>query len=152
MKKAALTLAVVTAFFVPSAATATSGPGSIVLEVVSANLRGQYGKVWATLHPRYRKVTTRAFWEGCQRKIAADRAGVEFRSVKVIETYPDRVTLPVLGSVRVTAVTVEAKVEYLGKARTITDTVYVTKVGSRWYGLWEPETYRAYKAKRCPTG
>ncbi len=70
--------------------------------------------------------------------------------MKVTETYPDRVTLPLLGPVRVTAVSVELKAAILGKTITARETLYVTKVGSTWYGLWEPETYRAYKAKRCP--
>ena len=27
-----------------------------------SSIRGQYGKVWPLLHPRYQRVTTRAFW------------------------------------------------------------------------------------------
>jgi hypothetical protein len=45
----------------------------------------------------------------------------------------------------------EARISHptLGR-HTVRDTVYVTLVGGRLKGLWEPETYRAYKAGRCP--
>ena len=134
-----------------SSAAAGNDPKSLTLEVTNANLRGQYGKVWPRLHPRYRAVTTRSFWESCQRKRGSDRAGAEFLSLKVTETYPDRITLPLLGRLGVTAVSIEARVKYLGETTTVRDTVYVTKVSGTWFGLWDPETYRSYKAKRCPT-
>jgi len=44
----------------------------------------------------------------------------------------------------------EARAKYLGQTITVRDTLYVTKAGGVWFGLWEPETYRAYAAKRCP--
>src|SRR5262245_42749682 len=69
-----------------------------------ANIRGQYGKVWPLLHPRYQRVTTRAFWEACQRKRARQTAGVKWISVKATQAYPDRITLPLLGSIPVVAV------------------------------------------------
>ena len=55
-----------------------------------------------------------------------------------------------MGTISVTAVTIEAKVDYLGAKRTISDTNYCVKVGSAWKGFWKPEDYRAYKARRCP--
>src|SRR5262245_10967746 len=74
-----------------------------------ANIHGQYGKVWSLLHPRYQRVTTRAFWEACQRKRARQTAGVKWISVKATDAYgPDRITLPLLGSIPVVAVRVEA--------------------------------------------
>ena len=88
-----------------------------------ANIRGQYGKVWPLLHPRYQRVTTRAFWEKCQRKRAAKTAGVEWLSVKATDAYADRITLPLLGRVSVVAVSVEAKIDYLGTTRTVRDTL-----------------------------
>ena len=115
-----------------------------------ANIRGQYGKVWPLLHPRYQRVATRSFWEACQRKRARATAGVEWLSIRATDAYDDRVTLPLLGRVRVVAVSMEAKIDYLGTKRTIRDTVYWMKGGDEWLGLWAPETYRAYKAHRCP--
>jgi hypothetical protein len=140
------------AVFVPVAQTRSSGGNvkKVALGVVAANIRGEYGKVWPLLHPRYQLVTTRAFWESCQRKKAASQTGIEWLSIKATDAYPDRVTLPLLGNVRVTAVTIEAKIEYLGSRHTVTDTNYWIKIGSRWRGTWKPEVYRAYKAHRCP--
>ena len=118
--------------------------------VTWANIRGQYGRVWPILHPRYQRVTTRSFWEECQRKEARKTQGVEWLSIRATDAYGDRITLPLLGRVNVVAVSVEANVEYLGAKRTIRDTLYWMKVGGKWRGLWGPETYRAYRVHRCP--
>ena len=120
--------------------------------LVWENVYGQYGKVWATLHPRYQRVTTRAFWESCKRKYAARHARIEWLSVKATDAYPDRVTLPLLGTIRVTAVTLLAKINerYPYASGTFIDTHLWVKVGSQWKGLWTTEQYRAYKARRCP--
>ena len=127
-----------------------------------ASIRGQYGKVWPLLHPRYQRVTTRAFWEACQRKHARKTAGVKWLSVKATAAYPDRVTLPLLGKVPAVAVIVEAKIKHGGRTQTVRDTHYwaplhwtVGRDGSvtgdgNWVSLWDPVTYRAYKAHRCP--
>src|SRR5262245_44242506 len=66
-----------------------------------AGIHGQYGQVWALLqlHPRYQRVTTRTFWEACQRKHARQTAGVEWLSVKATAAYSDRITAPLLGSI-----------------------------------------------------
>jgi hypothetical protein len=118
--------------------------------LVWENAYGQYGKVWATLHPRYQRVTTRAFWQSCKRKLAAKR-GVELSQVRAIDAYPDRVTLPLLGTIRVIAVTLQAKItDSQGGSGTAIDTHLWVKVGSEWKGLWTTEQYRAYKAHRCP--
>ena len=119
------------------------------VEQTWASIRGQYGKVWPLLHPRYQRVTTRAFWEACQRKHARKTAGVKWLSVKATAAYPDRVTLPLLGSIAVVAVGVEAKIKHLGKTHTVRNTHYWAPLNGWWVGLWDPETYRAYKVHRC---
>jgi hypothetical protein len=122
------------------------------VEQTWASIRGQYGKIWPLLHPRYQRVTTRAFWEACQRKHARKTAGVKWLSVKATAAYPDRVTLPLLGSIPVVAVSFEVKRKYLGSTKTVRDTHYWATLNSNsgFVALWDPETYRAYKAHRCP--
>jgi len=124
----------------------------VAVALVWANVHAQYGKVWATLHPRYQRVTTRAFWERCKRKAAQEIETFEWLSVRAIDAYPDRVTLPLLGTIRVTAVTLVANVNhrYPYASGTFFDTHLWVKVGSQWKGLWTTEQYRAYKAHRCP--
>jgi hypothetical protein len=136
-------------------ATSASSPKYELLKQLQvaqtwASIRGQYGRVWPLLHPQYQRVTTRAFWEACQRKRARKTAGVEWLSVKATAAYPDRVTLPLLGSIPVVAVSFEVKSKYLGSTKTVRDTHYWATLNSNWVGLWDPETYRAYKAHRCP--
>jgi len=125
---------------------------ALTVDLAWANSRGRYETVWQRLqlHPRYQRVTTRAFWESCQRKRARAQAGVKWISIKAPSAYPDRITLPLLGSIPVAAVSVEAKIEYLGKRRTVRDTFYWAQGNIGWNGLWDPETYHAYEAHRCP--
>jgi len=152
--KAALVLVVVAlaATVVPAATASKQDEAKkAAVALVSANIHAQYGKVWASLHPRYRLVTTRAFWESCKRKEAQKRAWIEWGSIRAIDAYPDRVTLPLLGTIRVTAVTLLAEIaDAAGTPGTIIDTHLWVKLGSHWKGLWTPEQYRAYKAHRCP--
>ena len=123
----------------------------IQVKMTWANIRGQYGFIWPLLNPQYQRVTTRAFWEACQRKRARQTAGVKWISVKATAAYPDRITLPLLGSIPVVAIRVEAKFTYLGSTGTFRDTFYWRNGDSGFTSLWDPATYRAYKAHRCPT-
>jgi hypothetical protein len=153
MKLAFFLVMVVLAMTVVPAATASKEDEAkrVAVALVYANVNARYGTVWAYLHPRYQRVTTRAFWESCKRKLAEER-GVEFFHIRAIDAYPDRVTLPLLGTTRVIAVTLQAKFvdphqQGVGMA---SDTHLWVKVGSEWKGLWTSEQYRAYKAHRCP--
>jgi hypothetical protein len=87
------------------AAAATSSDASdvkkLAVDVTWAGIRAQYGRVWPWLHPKYQRATTRAFWESCQRKRAAKTPGVEWISIDAIDAYPDRVALPLLGTINV---------------------------------------------------
>jgi hypothetical protein len=153
MRRVFVLLVVVVVILVACGASEASNNGDVkkvAVALVWENIHAQYGKVWATLHPRYQRVTTRAFWESCQRRKAEQQAGVDWLSIRASDAYSDRVSLPLLGTIPVTAVTIEAKVSYLGAKHTISDTNYWVKLGSSWRGLWNPETYRAYKAHRCP--
>jgi hypothetical protein len=152
MKVALVLVVVVLAATAVPAATASKEDEAkrVAVALVYANVSAQYGAVWAYLHPRYQRVTTRAFWESCKRKLA-DKRGVEFFDVRAIDAYPDRVTLPLLGTTRVTAVTLQAKfVDRQGGFGTASDTHLWVKVGSEWKALWTLEQYRAYKAHHCP--
>jgi hypothetical protein len=154
MKLALVLVVVALAVTVVPAATASKEDEAkrVAVALVWANVHAQYGKVWATLHPRYQRVTTRAFWESCKRKEATKIERFEWLSVKAIDAYPDRVTLPLLGPIRVTAVTLSAEVKerYPYASGTFIDTHLWVKVGTQWKGLWTPKQYRAYKAHRCP--
>jgi hypothetical protein len=122
----------------------------VATDLVWASIRGQYGKVWSRLHPRHQRVTSREFWESCQRKRANAVASVEWLSIRVTSTYPDRVRIPGLGRTNVTALTTTARVEVLGTKRTISETNYWVRIGDMWRGLWDQETYAAYAKGRCP--
>jgi hypothetical protein len=147
----ALAVAAIATTGAPAVAGNPSGnPRDLALAIAKWNLAGQYGRVWQTLEPRYRRVVPRPVWEACQRRNAKRLEGAQVSGVKVTDSYPDVITLPLLGRKHVVAVTSQATVEIAGQRRTVTGTSYYAKVGGRWYALWQPETFRAYKARRCP--
>ena len=43
-----------------------------------------------------------------------------------------------------------ARYKYRGTTHTVRDTNYWKRLNGVWRGLWQPETYRAYKEHRCP--
>jgi hypothetical protein len=114
------------------------------------SIAGQYGRVWARLHPRYRAVTTRAFWETCKRRRAAALRSVEWLGVRAVEQHPDRIRLPLLGSIKVTAVTLRVRYRSDDSVASETDTLYFRYDNGRWWGLWDSDAYRAYKSRTCP--
>jgi hypothetical protein len=76
---------------------------------------------------------------------------VKWTSVKATDAHPDRITLPLFGSIPVVAISVEATFTYLGSTGTVRDTFYWGYGDREYTSLWDPATYRAYKAHRCPT-
>jgi hypothetical protein len=127
---------------------------AVAVNVSHWNSEGQFGKVWDTLHPAYQRIAGRSFWQSCKVKQANSLSamGIEFDagSVHATDSFTDTITLPVLGRVNVTAVTLAAKFKLSGKVHSVTDTVNLTKVNGKWKGLWSPADYKAYKAHRCP--
>jgi hypothetical protein len=118
-----------------------------------ANVNGQYGKVWARLHPVHQRVTTRTFWESCRRKQAAKDSQVEWLSFRATDAHDDRLPFPLLGTLNVTAVTITTTFkDPLGSRHTIRGATYWIKVGAdaKYRRLWRREEYRAYSAHRCP--
>jgi hypothetical protein len=133
------------------AATQSDTPRSLSVKAVQWNFLHEYGRVWQLLHPRYQRVTTRAFWESCKRKKAP--AGVNVKSIKAIDSYPDTITLPLLGRVRVEAVAIELRYTVAGSTnvQSANDTIYWVRYGKGWKGLWALSDYQAYSHHRCPS-
>lgn len=85
--------------------------GKFIVQALNWQTQRQYGRVWRVLDPRYRRAVARSFWEACQRRQADALAGVEWESFKATDSYRDTITLPLLGRVHVTAVTVQGAVQ-----------------------------------------
>lgn len=128
----------------------TSDPRALAVQIVQWNFLHQYGRVWQALDPRFQKVTTRAFWQSCKEKNGP--AAITMRSLKAIDSYSDAMTLPVVGHVKVEAVTLQLKftTPALSGVQTVTDTVYFTRYRGTWKGLWTQADYQAYSHHRCP--
>lgn len=132
------------------ASGAGSDPRSLAVQVVKWNFLAEYGRIWQLLDPRYQRLTTRTFWETCKRKNAGQ--GLQLKSIKAIDSYPDSLSLPVVGKVKVVAVALEMKYTHpsLSGVQTANDTVYWERYQGQWRGLWTVADYKAYSNHRCP--
>lgn len=139
-----------TAHEAAQARPAGSDPRSLAVQVVKWNFLGEYGRIWQMLDPRFQRITTRTFWENCKRKNAP--AGVTLKSIKAIDSYPDQISLPVVGKLKVTAVALEMRYTHpaLQGVQTAHDTVYWERYRGQWKGLWTLADYQAYSHHRCP--
>ena len=149
----ALLAAMLVLAFSPGAGGATRGddPRSLAVQVVKWNFLAQYGRIWELLHPRYQAVTTRTFWEACKRKNAP--VGIRMQSIKALGSYPDTITLPLLGRIKVTAVTLELRYTHpaIKGVQKAGDTTYWIRYHGTWKGLWRLADYQAYSHHRCPS-
>lgn len=136
----------------PEPAEPAESAASFAKSVTEANLKGQYGKNWARLHPAHKDETSRSEWEACQEKAADGRAGIKVLSIDVLETYVDEYEAPKLGPVEATAVTMRLRYTHplFEGEQELTDTIYIVDVDGEWRGLWDQATFDAYQAGRCP--
>jgi hypothetical protein len=132
-----------------SSATAAAAR-QMSVDAMWASARGQYGKVWAVIHPKYQAVTTRAAWEKCRRQKAAKIKGIEWLSFGAPKSSSATMKLPLLGSVKYEVVTVQARFKYRGTNYSDSSTIAWTIVNGHWRGLWSSREFADYKAGRCP--
>jgi hypothetical protein len=124
----------------------------LTADLFSAKTRGQLDKPWAYVHPRYKRVVSRAFYDSCLRKQLARLARYNYKllSTDTAEVHPFRMSLPPFGMIKVYPVTVTAHIEAMGQKKTDTNTEYWTRVKGQWRTVWAPSMYFAAVKHRCP--
>ena len=120
--------------------TGTQSPASFVRQITTEFSRGQSGRLWDTLIPSDQGVVTRARFVDCQAN-----AGWELKSVKVLETYDDPVTV---GSKSVPSKAVTVRVT--SDDGITTATMHAVSVNGVWRWVLQSADRTAYARGACP--
>ena len=80
-------------------------------------------------------------------------SSIHHQSIKALGSYPDTITLPLLGRIKVTAVTLELRYTHpaIQGVQKAGDTTYWIRYHGTWKGLWRLADYQAYSHHRCPS-
>jgi hypothetical protein len=130
--------------------------GDFMKELYERQLRGQYGRVWESLHPSHKAVVSREEFDACTRQ--NDGGGTRV-TVSVVETYDEPVRA--LGSTHEegeseikdsTAVTLRFNYSnpLTGKPAEEHATVHAVAIGGEWRWILSPESFNAYVKGECP--
>ncbi len=118
----------------------TQSPASFVSRITKEFSRGQSGRLWDELIPSDQGVVTRARFVDCQAN-----AGWDLKSIKVLETYDDPVTVGTK-SVPSKAVTVRVTSD----DGITTATMHAVSVNGRWRWILQSSDRAAYVRGTCP--
>ena len=129
----------------------TEDLGDFFTRRIKYEFLGQYGRSWDSLHPGQQAIVTRTRYEECREEVSDQVAGVDFQSLKVIETYEDPIDAAGVPEKTSTAVTVEVTVSDGNEEDTLTDTLHAVAVDGEWKWLLPPADVRAFKQGICPS-
>ena len=137
---------------VPAYATAAASPAELAVRVAKSSFRGAFGAQWDVLHPKYKRVVTKAKFVSCERKAAAGLGKLNIKGVQAQGTRVFQATLPLLGKVEVEGVTLlitYSRANVKGNKLAEVELFWV-KNGGKYARIVVPDEYTAYKAGRCP--
>ena len=119
--------------------------------VAKASFARTYGTVWSYLDPAYQKAIPQSHWSDCQRAHPAAPPGVKIQKIAVVGSNKIPVSLALIGSANVQAVTL--RIQFTTRAATGTqyglEYTYWIKQNGKWLAVWLPAEYSAYKAGKC---
>jgi hypothetical protein len=115
-----------------------------------------YARVWAYLHPTYRRVVSQSQWQACQRSHPVAPKGITITRVAVAQASELPVELSLLGRQNVQEIQLYVQYKTAGIRDPQVAVLYTfwLKQGKTWTAVWLRDEFRAYEAGRCyaPTG
>jgi hypothetical protein len=136
----------------PTRTTPEQDAGAYMKEVTERSLRGQYGRVWESLHPAHQAVVTRDRFDTCESQDEGG-AGATRITVKVVDTYEEPVGIRGTDETAdSTAVTLRFSYSnpLTGKPAEEHQTVHAIPVGGEWKWIFDAPSYNAYAKGECP--
>jgi hypothetical protein len=129
----------------------TEDLGDFYLRRIDYEFKGQFGRSWDELHPGQQALVPREKYEECRDTASDEFAGVDFKGLKVVETYKDPIDVLGVPEKTSTAVTVRITVADSQDQQTVTDTFHAVAVDGEWKWILPPADVRAFKQGNCPT-
>jgi hypothetical protein len=149
----ALVLVCLAALAAPVAASAQASPAQRAVALVKASFPSTPGAQWDVLHPKYKRVVTKAKFVACERAAAAGVGTIKIVSVAAQGTRVFRTDVPLLGSnVAVNDVTLAITFRRGNEKTNRTgdfESYWVAYKGG-WARVFTPTAYEAYRAGKCP--
>ena len=128
-------------------------PGDFIRTHIERSVKGQYGRVWESMHPDHKAVAPRSRWSRCESEQNDDDEGYELAGVDVLEVYDEPLQIPgQSGEVDSKAITVKISVSHpvLEDPVSVTDTVHAVAVDGEWTWILTPSDYEAFAKGQCP--
>jgi hypothetical protein len=111
----------------------------------------QYRTVWNFIEPVYRNHVKQSLWQHCVAALVGQSGSIKIKRISVSGARRLPSTLPLLGKVTLVDVTLQVLYTLPGE-RTLQAGVlfaYWVRSKGRWYAVWLPTQYSAYKAGKC---
>jgi hypothetical protein len=137
--------------FAGAGSAATDLPVLYSAEIAHAVFSKHYGQVWNYIEPGYRSSVNRARWQHCLGELVAASHSVRVERIAVSGARDLHSTLPLLGKVALVDVSLQVLYKVAGNKalQAGVSNAYWVKSGHRWYAVWLPTQYSAYKAGKC---
>jgi hypothetical protein len=116
--------------------------GDFIKEYINRAVYGQWGREWSTLHPAEQKIVSRDAYMTCR----SDDAIPAMTDITVVDKYKESISIPSVGSISATAVTVKLKMEGSEQAFT----VHAVAVNGNWRWTLPTDDVATYKTGNCP--
>jgi hypothetical protein len=131
-----------------------SGPSKGSAAVAKAAFTHNYATVWSYLHPSLQKAVSQSKWQACQKKYPLSSPGVKIKSIKVADSEPTPITVPLLGAQTVRTVTLQVLFTTPASKGTQAALEYAYWVQDKgnWKAVWLPSQFQLYKSGQCDTG
>jgi hypothetical protein len=129
-------------------------PNDYSKAVAKAAFAHNYGAIWAYLAPSYQKAVSESRWQKCQKQNPVAPPGVKIKSVKVANSQPVPIALPLLGHASVRTVTLQILFTRAGSGDQIAlqYAYWIKNSKGQWVAVWLPSVYAQYKSGGCDPG
>jgi hypothetical protein len=120
-------------------------------KIAKAVFARQFETVWNYIEPTYRGTVKKSAWQHCEASLAKSTGSIRISRIAVALTRRLHSTLPVLGRVTLVDVTLQFLYRLHGQKKLHASVLsaYWVKVKGKWYAVWLPTQYSAYKAGKC---
>jgi hypothetical protein len=129
-----------------------AAPSKNSTAVAKAIFAHKFASAWTYVHPKLQKAISESKWESCQKRNPVASPGVKIRQVKIADSKPVPMSLPLLGKQKIRAVTVWILFSVSGSQQIATQYAYWVQDKGNWKMVWLPDQYSLYKSGKCDTG
>jgi hypothetical protein len=120
-------------------------------KIAKAVFARQYNAVWNYIEPAYRATVKKSAWRRCEASLVKSTGSLRVSRISVANSRRLHSTLPVLGRVTLVDVSLQFLYTLPGEKKVQAGilSAYWVKTQGKWYAVWLPTQYSAYKAGKC---